>query len=669
MKLIATIPAVAFAGHFHDQTVQDAAYGRVEQVASRINWITERRLVPELVSHDELEGEEVEEEFAGNYRMERPHVNFWLDFSNRRLLSFRQHTNKYQSARNMLSTSDRSWSNKKYGGDQEDFENRDNIYNFYKQSHYERQTRPTRNSLLRRIASLENMIQYQQNGRDIQHHDKKPFGAYFDYGCHCFPGSFMDPKHSPHAQPVDEIDRACREHSWAYDCAKQDFGTDCRGKYQAYSWEGRIGSDGFTPEIYCVDKEEENPCAWAICQADKHLAERLRDLIKDYNPGNQVGLDSNFKQFDRQSICEVTQIHDGNRKEHHNNDELVYLNDGQQDNNQTPASESPASNDNGSSIPINNNPMSGDFVYDDNSQQEDEGLPEDTPSPSSLNGGRQYSSEEPEVSFISVGNNNNPEPEPFQFEEEYLEMDDLLSDESKVPNFWGSPDHQRGLWADTYGWPIEEVQKKQKKPSNYNFPDYGMPTFGDGNFPPQDDPFGDFVNNQELQFADDSIPATAAPENDHQTPAVPEDEIDEHLNVVVQTSVGNTAGGSPPMVGDDASDFGGEDVLVPSEVGYNQEIKSGGSPAGSEENSEEPGEDLQVTLKSAVTYSVKQCCGQYPTRYKYSANKMGCCKDNGIEKLYSPHYSKCCVVKTQRGVMGATYASFLARRSDDCSGI
>lgn len=658
MKLIysAVLPAVALAGHLDDSDKQQEAYTRVEEAAELIHWITERRIVPELVSHDELEGEEVKEgeEFAGNYRMERPHVNFWLDFGNKRLLSFRQHTNKYQSVRNMLSSSSRAYDAKKYGGAEyeESETERHDTYNFYRTHNLERQTRPTRNSLLRRIASLENMIQYKQNGlAQGVSHQRKPFGAYFDYGCHCFPGSFMDPRHSPHAAPVDEIDRACREHSWAYDCAKQDFGQDCRGKYQAYSWEGRIASDGFTPEIRCIDTEETNPCAWAICEADKHLAERLRDLVTDYDPSKQVALDDEFQQFQRQSICEVTQMHDGSRKTDHNNDQVLYLAQPEEEQTETATvatAGSPANVDSGSSSDPGNEPniqQFGDFVGSPSDSEESPLTGNMSPT---LTGGRHISTGDPEdqINFTSV--NRQPKD---QYEEGV----------SEIPDWDTVPVWERASYADS-GYPVPEWWLLPKSPSESeaSAPWDGGLQFGD--FDDGSDLFPNFASEEP------AVASTAQPNYDHTVATSPADivEFQEELDNVTEHIPDEVLEHSPMMQGDDASDW--EDGANPSEIEYLNAAdgeKAGGSPAGEESNNGES-EAPVITLKSAITYSVKQCCGQYPTRYKYSSKKMGCCKDNGIEKLYSPHHSKCCVVKTARGSMGETYASYLATNTVGC---
>jgi hypothetical protein len=79
-----------------------------------------------------------------------------------------------------------------------------------------------------------------------------------------------------------------------------------------------------------------------------------------------------------------------------------------------------------------------------------------------------------------------------------------------------------------------------------------------------------------------------------------------------------------------------------------------------------PAEQLpEIVMKSAVTHHYRQCCGQYPTRYKFSTKRMGCCNDNGIERLYNPTNAKCCHVKSARGVSGSM-ASYLAKSADDC---
>lgn len=74
----------------------------------------------------------------------------------------------------------------------------------------------------------------------------------------------------------------------------------------------------------------------------------------------------------------------------------------------------------------------------------------------------------------------------------------------------------------------------------------------------------------------------------------------------------------------------------------------------------------EIIMKAAVTHHYRKCCGQYPKRYKYSTNRMGCCNDNGIERLYSPSHAKCCLVKSSRATAGTNLASYLAHIAEDC---
>lgn len=464
MKLIyPVLPAAILADHAN-QALQDRINDRADFYTRRINWITERRLVPELVSHEEFVGQEEElDQFAGKYRMERPHVNFWLDFSNQRLLQFRQQSNKYQTAKNMLSTSDRSYGAKKYGlmVDQQ-WDERNEHYNFYQTTTDERYTRPTKNNLLRRMASLENMIQYAQKNQLA----KRPFGAYFDYGCYCFPGSFVDPKHSPHAEPRDPIDSVCREHSWAYDCAKADFGNDCRGKYQEYKWEGTINEDGFTPEIRCLD--EVDTCAWAICQADKYLAERLNVLAQDYQLAHQVPLPNEYRPngqyFDRLNTCYRTHIVEGSRDElEHNNDSIHNLSNGDEgetENTNTPAETTNETNSVTGEVGDNGN--LGLFADHISTGDEDTGIPAGSNSPSGVS--RQYTPDpNAAVNFQSAGSTMANLPE---YDESMREIAESL-DWANLPWEFRQNALDKGSLVERFILNLRETRNFGTRPQNF----------------------------------------------------------------------------------------------------------------------------------------------------------------------------------------------------------
>lgn len=577
-----------------------------ELVDQHIQWITERRLVPELVSHDEIETDNEDPDYRGFYWMERPHVNFWLDFNNPELISFRQHSSKYQSARNMLSTARMAFGAKKSGYEYEEV--RTSRYHNYQDENEERFTRPTRNHLLRRLASVENMVQYSTT--DFQH--KKPFGAFFDYGCHCFPGSFIDPKRSPHATPVDDIDRACQSHQWAYDCAKDDYGNDCRGKYQLYSWKGRIGDDGISTEITCLDPEDS--CAWAICEIDKHLAETLADLVIDYNEDYKL----RNGRFDRIGFCEQKEMQIVDRSAHNNN---IHVEDDEPvqifSNNESPADER------------------GDFGT---VQLASAGSPAAvvSVSPQEMSRGSVGSPDIP-YGITPDGTNWDVPVDPFDFE---LYGDNIHN----PPLFQFVGLDIRKIWVDNFGWPNElvdleyiPVKQKETEADSWN-----------------QDPFLNFFGNNDLPLDEDLdipvAPYNHAVEDTPTTAEALEAALDQTNDEIAATDA--PAISFDPVFADDASEYAGEGSPVVEDSGNGQADNAPADDSSAEEEEAAP----QVTLKSAATFNHRKCCGEYPKRYKYSSNKQGCCIENvgpyanQWGYLYAPSRGKCChKAKSVRG--------------------
>lgn len=584
-----------------------------QELVRKINWITERRLVPELVSHDETEGGEAEADYKGYYWMERPNVNFWLDFNNPQLINFRQHSNKYQSARNMLSNPRNLYGAKKSGaGSDEAYEAaRRAQYAAYSENNPERYTRPTRNHLLRRMASIENMVQYKTT--DVAY--KKPFGSYFDYGCHCFPGSFIDPKRSPHAPPQDAIDSACQAHQWAYDCAKDDYGTDCRGKYQLYKWSGTVDDDGISTSVECLDPQD--TCAWAICEIDRHLAETLAEMVRSYNPAYLVK-----NGFNRAEVCQHKEMTEVSRASHNNN---VHVKD-------EPEAQINTFMGPGAKFP----PSTGGNVGTNESGANWSSLSTD------WNNFGSVEHQEPALGRNSPGTPAEPEAAaPSGKQSPYA------PGEGATPDWSGMTLTDRAFWA-AKGWVIPE-EEDQKTSSGT----------GGGNW---QDPFTGFNYGNADPVGSKTAEPTEEATYTHQTEAAPETEkvLDEALEKVTTTVKPMTeteAAKLNPLLADDASGFP-EGAASPADSGATSENKN--TP--------------EVVMKSATTFNHKQCCGEYPKRYKYSRNKQGCCIENSGNYaskwgyLYAPSKGQCChkSVDSQRGTK--TYTKF-ATLDLDCNDV
>ena len=58
---------------------------------------------------------------------------------------------------------------------------------------------------------------------------------YINYGCYCTPSATNDENWVGTGEPVDDIDRLCRDLFNAYNCLKNDFSAECSAK-STYDW-------------------------------------------------------------------------------------------------------------------------------------------------------------------------------------------------------------------------------------------------------------------------------------------------------------------------------------------------------------------------------------------------------------------------------------------------
>ncbi|CAG5097774.1 Oidioi.mRNA.OKI2018_I69.XSR.g15226.t1.cds [Oikopleura dioica] len=105
--------------------------------------------------------------------------------------------------------------------------------------------------------------------------------SFFEYGCWCF----SSPRANRHdftkgrSQPVDEIDRVCRDIAYCHMCLAIDFDEKC-DFYQEYNY--TITNGG----MECV--ETENSCAWAACQCDKNFITQITEKEGLWDARNNV---------------------------------------------------------------------------------------------------------------------------------------------------------------------------------------------------------------------------------------------------------------------------------------------------------------------------------------------------------------------------------------------
>jgi len=112
---------------------------------------------------------------------------------------------------------------------------------------------------------------------------EQKFGRYCYYGCYCLPEGSHDISSGGYGKPMDDIDRACRDFKWCYQCLIREHneaqpnnswgGVDeCRGEDIGYRAD-LIEEDDGSHSITCTNKE--GSCRKNICECDKRLAEQL----------------------------------------------------------------------------------------------------------------------------------------------------------------------------------------------------------------------------------------------------------------------------------------------------------------------------------------------------------------------------------------------------------
>ncbi|CBY11659.1 unnamed protein product [Oikopleura dioica] len=105
--------------------------------------------------------------------------------------------------------------------------------------------------------------------------------SFFEYGCWCS----SSPRANRHdftkgrSQPVDELDKVCRDAAYCHMCLKLDFEEEC-DFYQNYNY--TLSSEGMN----CA--EQEGSCAWAACQCDRNFISELRNVEHLWKARNNV---------------------------------------------------------------------------------------------------------------------------------------------------------------------------------------------------------------------------------------------------------------------------------------------------------------------------------------------------------------------------------------------
>lgn len=106
------------------------------------------------------------------------------------------------------------------------------------------------------------------------------FGRYCYYGCHCLPEGSHVLGANTYGEPVDNIDRSCKNFNQCYECAKLGNAASgiapdetCDGATRKYRFKLIQNLDDNSKSIECINKE--GTCERNICECDKRLAENL----------------------------------------------------------------------------------------------------------------------------------------------------------------------------------------------------------------------------------------------------------------------------------------------------------------------------------------------------------------------------------------------------------
>lgn len=109
---------------------------------------------------------------------------------------------------------------------------------------------------------------------------------YWAYGCNCLILGDRPMSEMGKGKPVDELDTACKDYKSCQKCVRMEFGPDCIGEKERYSWKKTKG-DGFGPagrsgEVECTD--EPGTCRRSLCECDLDYAKKIPGTIGQFNP-------------------------------------------------------------------------------------------------------------------------------------------------------------------------------------------------------------------------------------------------------------------------------------------------------------------------------------------------------------------------------------------------
>lgn len=126
-------------------------------------------------------------------------------------------------------------------------------------------------------------------------------GKYVFYGCYCFANAQYD-LDAGFGEPVDSIDRSCKNFHQCYKCIQKDFVKEngqktCDGTDRSYRFRGFVDPVTQQRQIECTN--DLGTCKRSICECDKRLAEELRDEEFTWN----ILHHERWGGFDKESEC------------------------------------------------------------------------------------------------------------------------------------------------------------------------------------------------------------------------------------------------------------------------------------------------------------------------------------------------------------------------------
>merc|ERR1712176_374053 len=135
---------------------------------------------------------------------------------------------------------------------------------------------------------------------------KEPgFGKFCYYGCYCLPEGAHDLSGGGYGEPVDGVDRSCKNFNQCYECAKlgnTEAGIEpaptCDGEVTKYRFKLIHNMDDDSKSIECMNKPD--TCERRICECDKKLAENLAKYESTWNENFHTRLGDGSWKYNEQ---------------------------------------------------------------------------------------------------------------------------------------------------------------------------------------------------------------------------------------------------------------------------------------------------------------------------------------------------------------------------------